>query len=372
MEPLEAEPEAGGPCKTEWSLAALIRRNGGPLSFESFMRAALYNPDHGYYSRHIQNIGADGDFSTSATLHPLLGRAVGRWAVTRKARVRDGVRWHLVEVGGGTGLLAEALLESLGWLQRGGLQYHMVEVSPVLRRIQADRLERFGVSHHDSMTEALRACDGRALIFSNELVDAFPCRRICWDGRGWREIMVDINSDGSLSEVFSPKALPSDLFDCCALRDRDSWEPGQRVEIHPSYREWFLEWRPHWHSGALLLIDYGDLYPKLYFRRPEGTLRAYHRHDTYSGVDIYRRIGRQDLTADVNFSDLIRWGEQAGLRIENYQTQREFLLQTFPRFAANPSTLSEEAAFIMDEEGMGTAFKVLCQNCYPPGQILIP
>jgi len=59
----------------------------------------------------------------------------------------------------------------------------------------------------------------------------------------------------------------------------------------------------HWTAEAMLTIDYGS---------PEAG-SAYHRHQRIEGRDIYSRIGRHDLTADVNFADLMSWGGSAVL-----------------------------------------------------------
>jgi SAM-dependent MidA family methyltransferase len=69
------------------------------------------------------------------------------------------------------------------------------------------------------------------------------------------------------------------------------------------------------------------------------------------GPGIYENPGRQDLTADVNFTDLERWSAPWAetLRLES---QREFL-----RSFAGP-----EDAAVMDGHGAGGAFRVLEQR----------
>ena len=64
--------------------------------------------------------------------------------------------------------------------------------------------------------------------------------------------------------------------------------------------------------------------------------------------------GHQDLTADVNFDDLVRWGEQLGLETVSLDTQAEFL-------DLDPDTLGPEDRFLTDPDGAGGAFKVLVQ-----------
>ena len=60
-------------------LAEIATSEGGRLRFDRFMELALLHPVHGYYSRRIRGIGKSGDFSTSTTLNPALGKAVFHW-----------------------------------------------------------------------------------------------------------------------------------------------------------------------------------------------------------------------------------------------------------------------------------------------------
>ncbi len=77
----------------------------------------------------------------------------------------------------------------------------------------------------------------------------------------------------------------------------------------------------------MITVDYGDLAETLYTRRVGGSLRAYWKHQCFTGMEIYARFGRQDLTADVNFSDLISWGKKRGWKHRPLVTQGEFQRQ---------------------------------------------
>ena len=57
----------------------------------------------------------------------------------------------------------------------------------------------------------------------------------------------------------------------------------------------------------MLTIDYGGAAEDIYHRRPRGTIRAYLLQHRLEGPAVYENPGRQDLTADVNFTDLIEW-----------------------------------------------------------------
>lgn len=300
-------------------LGLLQEECGGAIPFERFMQEALYHPRFGYYTAHITDVGPRGDFSTSATLDQGLGMAIASWIRDRSKSLKW-KRTSVIEVGAGNGALASTVIRHLGWLQRLRTHYTIVESSPVLRMRQQKLLSRRRVVWSDSVEKALQKSEGRALIFSNELVDAFPCRLFERTETGWKELGISIGQDGTLREVFLEQIPLQSAF------DRFSRMPiGQRVERHDSYRDWLEPWSPHWKEGALLTIDYGDTEENLYKRRAEGSLRAYWRHQRFNGVGIYARFGRQDITSDVNFSDLIRWGNEYGWKTVSVNTQREFL-----------------------------------------------
>jgi len=316
------------------------------MPFEEFMRRALYDPQRGYYSRRIPGIGRGGDFTTAPMLSEVFARGIAAWAARamRETKCRD-----LIEIGPGEGRLAAAVLKHLPWRRRWKTRLHLVETSAPLAEIQKKHLGR-RARWHESPAAALAACDGKAVIFSNELVDAFPVRLFEMHSDSWREIAVAFDSAGAATEsLMSPAPLPPSSGFC------ENHPPGQRFEVHDSYRCWLAGWLPLWKAGRMLTIDYGAAAETLYQRRPRGTLRGYLMQQRVDGPAIYQNPGRQDLTADVNFTDLVDWS--APWTCENkLQT-----LAGFFRGFHDPKHPADRA--LCDENGAGGAFMVLDQQC---------
>ena len=244
-----------------------IAAAGGWLSLEAFMQLALHHPQEGYYSSSIENIGSRGDFSTTPTLSPILAKAVAaRW---KEACARCGRRLPLLEIGAGSGALAVKVLEQLGFWNRLNTDYVIVESSPRLREFQ-HLLLGSQAKIYSTMEKALKHCGGKAFIFSNELVDAFPARVFEYTEEGWREVGLTVK-DGAVREELRP-VRQQPLFS--HMLEYDS-QPGQRLEIHDSYARWFTGWLPLWNMGVMTVIDYGDEMERLYYRRPQGSLRAF-------------------------------------------------------------------------------------------------
>jgi len=316
------------------------------IPFEEFMRRALHDPQSGYYARRIRGVGKSGDFTTAPMLSEALARAIAAWAV--RAMRETGCR-DLIEIGPGEGKLAAAVFKHLPWRTRWRTRLHLVETSTPLTQIQKEHLGR-RTSWHDSPAAALAACKGRAVIFSNELVDAFPVRLFQKQTEGWREIAVSFDASGIASESSLPPGLlpPSSGFSA-------AFPAGQRIEVHDSYRRWLSEWLPLWKAGHMLTIDYGAPAETLYQRRPRGTLRAYLFHQRLEGPAIYQNVGRQDITADVNFSDLADWSAPWTADVK-LQTLAEFIGPV--QNNVNPADVD-----LSDPHGAGGAFMVLDQKC---------
>lgn len=305
------------------------------------MNYALHDPHRGYYARRISTVGRGGDFTTTAEISPALAKAVAAWLV-KNLRVMKCC--DVIELGPGSGALAAAVKAHMPWIWRMRTRWHLVETSANLREIQEKRSALRDVRWHDSVESALDACAGAACLYSNEFFDAFPVRLFQRGVSGWREVFVQW-SDGAFKEILleEEKPPPSSFW-------HYEWPVGQRVEVHDSVRQWFTRLARHWRRGAMLTIDYGAAVENMHHRQPGGSLRAYVLQQRITGSGIYQNVGRQDLTADVNFSDMMNWtsafAESAPLR-----SQRDFLLPWVDE--ANPGDV--HAA---EPHGAGDAFCV--------------
>jgi len=285
------------------ALQSALDENGGTIPFDMFMGIALHHPENGYYAKNIRGIGARGDFTTVPQLTPALGAMIGRW-IREEAGPRGWTRFHIIECGPGSGALAASVIKSFGWLEKRKIDLHLVETSQPLREEQRKHVHG---TWHTTIDEALAACEGRALIYHNEFFDAFPCRVFRKEAGEWAELHLKV-AEGKLQEVFLPPTRPRPA----SIAFAGDWPEGQRVEVFEPVRDWMCGMAAAWKSGAMLVVDYGGKAEKIYERRPHGTLRAYRGQQRLSGEEVYEMPGRQDITADVNFDDLVRWAREFG------------------------------------------------------------
>ena len=363
----------------EPQLTALLRdriRRHGPLPFVHFMDIALYDPGAGYYEH--TTIGRDGDFYTSASTGGLFGKLLafqfGVWLKTMAAGP-----FSLVEAGAHDGNLAADILE---WLALNlpelcsNLRYTILESSPTRQTWQQRRLEKFAGQVQWRRDAAEIATGGiRGIVFSNELLDAFPVHRLGWDvqaqrwfewGVGWREdrfvwerlgpVLVGLAEEMELAGLVMPAELLAVLPD------------GFTMELCPAARRWWKTAASSLAQGWLLTLDYGLTAEQFFHpQRADGTLRAYHQHRLVP--EVLAQPGGQDLTAHINFTQLQRAGEQAGLRTHGLFSQAEFLTQIARQTWAPSSGFGEWTPNIVRQfqtlthpNHLGRAFKVLAQE----------
>ncbi len=317
------------------------------MPHEQFMELALYDEDEGYYSRNMHEIGLRGDFSTSATMSDLLAKRVANhW---REACREYGRNLPIIEVGGGNASLALSIRRVLSLWERLRMRYYIVERSSSLRELQMLACGNF-LRVYPEMSRALRRAGGHAFIFCNELVDAFPVRRFIYSNDSWQELGWTVAEGGRVIQMprSCPQLPPSTAF--------AHWSgEGQIIEVHESYRKWYLSWQPLWRSGVFVTIDYGNEVDDLYYRRPLGTLRGYKAHVMLEAEDLPPLAGKCDITADVNFSDLRELAERNSGDAVQMITQREYLL---------PCADVQDAAqsHLLRVPGAGDHFHVLIQH----------
>ena len=302
------------------SLSARIRASG-PITYAEWMGAALYDARHGYYRRGRPTVGPEGDFLTSPEVHPIFGAAVGAVALEVHEALGRPQPLRIVEVGPGTGALAESLLTSLAV----PVSLTLVEPDARARERQRERLASFGgqVEWRESIADAAlrtHVAPGAQLMIANELLDAQPAHRLRFEGGRWRELLVECSPQG----VFRDR--PSDVSDpalLAPLRDAQPRE-GQVVEVSPMRAELVGSLAGLIDRGLLLLFDYGYPRRELYdSRRREGTLMTFRHH--VPGEDPYAYAGEQDITCHIDIDQVREAATAAGLVWHPPRSQAKWL-----------------------------------------------
>lgn len=308
------------------ALDAQIREHcaaaGGVIGFDAFMERALYTPGLGYYAAARSRFGTHGDFVTAPEISARFARCVARQTAQILHAIGGG---EVLEVGAGSGVLAQGVLAALDTLGHGAVRYLILERSAGGRGFQRERLARFGDRVH--WLDDFPPAGWRGVVLANELLDALPARCFILDHGVPRELGVAAGERGFEWRVMAPDAATGALLDDLLHGTAGELAHGYRGEFAPLRGAWVREAAGRLGAGALLLFDYGYPRRELYHpQRAEGTLACHYRHRVHA--DPFWWPGLQDISVHVDFTAIAQAGTHAGLQLAGYTTQAHFLLAT--------------------------------------------
>ncbi len=344
-------PTSSDPALVERIRAEILA--GGPITFARFMGLALYDPEFGYYQVAEERPGRGGDFLTAPETHPIFGAAIARQLSEIWERLGRPARFVLREYGAGSGTLGLTILEALAGRGRLGrvagspglaaaIRYAPIEIN---RHRKATLVERLGAAGFGAMIEPDLPPEQAEVgaVLANEFLDALPVHRVRQRGDRLQELFVAWDGTGFVAHAGRPStpALAARLAaDGIRLAD------GARAEVCLALDGWIAGIAAGIERGAALLIDYGHLAADLYDpKRAGGTLLAYSGHRAHDDWSI--AVGRQDLTAHVDFSAVERAAAANGLTRLGLTSQAEFLIgvgtdELLDGIRSDPATTMEE------------------------------
>jgi NADH dehydrogenase [ubiquinone] 1 alpha subcomplex assembly factor 7 len=350
---------AGGvEAPLETPLALLLKeqiRAYGPMSVSQFMSDCLFHETYGYYTRQAA-VGAAADFITAPEISQVFGELIGLWCAVVWQQMGEPARLHLVEFGPGRGTLMADALRSARAVPafRSALRVHLVEINATLKRAQRERLDGEGaISWHDGWPGAETFAGEPVIVIGNEFLDALPIEQIIarngvWH---WREVGLDA-TDGFAFVDGRPSGHA--LED--GVRDGDVREFSEAQDHVADLMVQYAQAGPM----ASLWIDYGSDAPLM-----GDTLQGVRQHKYVPPFDA---PGETDVTAQVDFSALVKRAHDGGLGVDGVVPQAEFLgaLGVIERasrlMSANPAKagmIEAGVARLMAPNGMGTRFKAL-------------
>lgn len=355
-------------------IAARIAQRGR-ITFADFMATCLYEPGLGYYTSPGRKVGAEGDFYTSITVHGAFGRVVAREIAQMWRTMGSPADFTLVECGAANGRLACDIMDFIAErepVMYQGLRLVLVEQEPSLESAQREML----AAHIERLSwvfPAEFASGGftfSGCLYSNELIDALPTHRVVMTSDGLKEIYVTCK-DGDYAEEAGEPSTPE--LEAYLTHVAVELYPGQQAEINLNAPAWLASAAKALQKGFILTIDYGYPAPELYTPgRKLGTLLCYYRHKTEDNP--YIRLGLQDITSHVDFTTLMKCGEELGLQNVWFGDQYRFLLsagiiEEIEEIERSDRSDEEKLRLrltlkklILPEGGMGDTFKVLIQS----------
>ncbi len=358
----------------------------GPISVPEYFTRCLHDPRDGYYANRPA-LGAGGDFITAPGVSQMFGELVGLWLMETWDRLGRPAPFRLVEMGPGDGTLMSDILRAARLLPAclDAADLWLVEVSPVLRAAQQNKLSGASVHWADRLEEV--PAGAPLLLVANELLDCLPARQFVKTADGWAERVVGLGEDGELafglkplnppplgevaqragggafSAAAQPRILPPPSASPTPPPQGEDLPVGAIFESSPAQAALGSELghRVARDGGAALLIDYGRAAPEA-----GDTLQALRAHRKEGPLDS---PGQADLTVWADFPAVLDAARQAGASAPPVITQGDFLralgieARAQALAAARPDradTLARQLDRLTGAAQMGDLFKVAC------------
>jgi len=274
---------------------------------------------HYYASR--DPLGVDGDFITAPEISQVFGEIIGVWAITAWEKIGRPPKCALVELGPGRGTLMADLLRAIKVAPLFKPEIHMVETSPVLQKLQQEKLKAHNVEWH----KKIPALDIPCIIIANEFFDALPIKQFV----AGRERKIIADGEKLAFDIVAEDGL---VKETCPLG----------LEIMEQLAKT---------AAAGIIIDYG------YVHGHGNTLQALRGHKYQQ---VLENPGECDLTAHVDFAAFKAILTRYSAKNHSISSQREFLLAHGADVRARILNKEADLARLIDEKQMGELFKVLC------------
>ncbi|MDP3963665.1 MAG: SAM-dependent methyltransferase [bacterium] len=341
----------------------------GRITFERFMRLALYHPTLGYYRRQFDPVGRGGDFVTAPEISSAFGACLARAIAASWEAMGRPKRFSILEFGAGSGFLAARIMQALSERHPelcSAATYTVCEQNYRIRSAIKPpesflRTKKYrALSFHEIPGERVSGC-----IISNEFFDAFSVHRLRCIRGVLAECYIDVDEKGLFRESFD---VPSwDFIGKFWERYGIALAENQEAEISLKALEAFDVMANILEEGSIITVDYGDVAERLYSAHPQGTLMTYRQQR--ADADYYSLVGEKDITAHVNFAALMRRGEELGYKNALFTTQARFLTDfgiadEMPAVidTVEAANLSQQIKQLLSPSAMGERFKVLVQK----------
>ncbi len=167
------------------------------MKISELIEKSLFDKQKGYYKTK-NPIGKNADFITAPEVSQIFGELVAVYLIHIFQNSKNKI--SLVEMGAGRGTWFKDILqtinnlakknneEALDFLERA--QFHIIEINPVLQKIQQQNLQNFAIKWHENFEDFLSQKNSEIFFISNELFDCFAIDQYVKSIEGWRERRV--------------------------------------------------------------------------------------------------------------------------------------------------------------------------------------
>ena len=335
-----------------------IKKNGS-LNVAEFIKICQFE-NGGYYLKN-NPIGRDNDFITSPEISQMFGEVFTIFLINFwEKKIKN--NFNLVELGPGKGTLLNDILRTSSINQKflNSMHLTLIEKNKSLINIQKKNINHKNITWCEKFDISNKNIP--SIIYSNEFFDCFPVQQYHKKEK-WYEKYVNYNH---VEQNFT--LISQQVEDEKILKSLEKFEQVKVAEISRSRDEYFKLVCAFIkkHKGVFITIDYGYKNPPDHL-----SLQTIYQHKK---THLFENIGNQDITAHVNFNELIFIAKEYNLKIETFCSQKDFLIscgiqERKKNLLKNKSVetikkINAEYDRLVDNSQMGEIFKVLVISCF--------
>ena len=281
------------------------------MRLDTFISKAL-NSYYGFK----KPIGKTKDFITSPEISQMFGEIIGLY-IYHIWKTKINSKFNLIELGPGKGTLFEDINRSVSkypdFINKAKISF--IEVNRELIKIQKKSIKKLNYNNVNWRNSINFKTNIPSIIYSNEFFDCFPVRQFILR-ENWFEKFVSFNNINNNYYFKEKKVTDKKLL--CLLK---KYKKEKILEVSFDRNKYFEKICKliKKNGGLFLTIDYGYLKNNNNF-----TLQSIQNHKF---TNVLENIGDQDVSSHVNFEDLINIAINSKLKIDDFCSQKEFLIK---------------------------------------------
>jgi len=286
----------------------------GKIDVSQFIELCLYGDD-GYYIKN-DPIGKKNDFITSPEISQMFGEILAAYLINYWKK-NINTEFNLIELGPGNGTLIVDILSTATVNKNflNSINLTLIEKNKALIIKQKNNLSNENFYPVEWVQDIdIKENNRPAIIYSNEFFDCFPIRQFYKNDK-WYEKFIKYNQTQKIFNFVSEELDNKEI-----LNKLEKFNDVEVAEISDSRKKYFESVCRYIkkNRGVCITIDYGYKDPPQYL-----SLQTIYNHKK---THLFDNIGNQDITAYVNFDELINIAYKYDLKIDLFCNQKEFLI----------------------------------------------
>ena len=294
------------------------------------------------------------------------------------------------EIGAGSGTMAANTLQALKKKNLLPLAYWILEPSAQLQTKQLDKIQNLcpELMHYVKWLSEPPKEKFNGIIIANEVLDALPVHVVKISKDGLTELGVKVDAhehrftwcelesiNPKVSNFIKNNATVNKLLNYYTNDSNKLFEESLNkdqpfyLEVNCLLENWLKDITKNLNQGAAIFLDYGDSEKNCYApNKNKGSLRCFYQHRMHDDPFVYP--GLQDITYDVNFTQVALEAQKIGFDVYGYNTQAMFLAscgltqnlehKMYDLPSNEQLLLNNQAKILLSPLEMGDRIKVMC------------